>query len=894
MSVSTNVLRIRTMGLRLVVMMFALYGFLQPSTALSQGVYDCDYGYGNISVSSPSAGQQYTRGGQMSISWRLSYPSPYNDYWIQIHYSTNSGSTWNLIVDNVDRNSTQYTWSIPTSVTFNNTWRIRVREIPNDNDGWWCRWNYDGITGNFTMLKGCFSPTFSQQPTSRTACTGASTSWTVVTDGEFPTYQWLKDGVAIQGATAQTYTVNPVTVASAGVYNCIVRDQCGASATSAGAVLTVIESPSITQQPPALIAACENAEIRIMVRAAGSGRLFQWRFNGVNIALNGRDSVYIIGNASLASNGLYDCVVSGTCTPAVTSSQCTVSVVARPRLTTEPQDMAFCPGSSGSLTTVASGSALVYQWLRNGQEVPGANGASLNFTNYQSSSDGLYQVRVTTNVPNPNNCQTTVFSREVRVSSYKNPTITTQPNPTADICIGQPFTLSSDAQGFELGYQWYRDTVAIPGAVQSSYEVTRGAASNSGSYTVRVTGRCGLITTSTPSVVSVLTTPVVSVQPQSKNLTVGDRLMLEFSASDIRTIQWTKNNAPIQGATSTTFEINNVTLQDAGSYNAIVRNSCGGAVTNYAVVRVKDPSLDLPELTLSQNSLDFGEIPIGYDRSQVVSGLIRNTGSAPMQVQSIIASGNGFSIANAPTTPFTLAPNESADVAISALPGSIGPAGGQVTVTTNAPAPTGTVALLATAVLRYSHPQSVSFEDTEENTTRQSCIMIVNTSSMEITIDNAALTGANGGEFSVDAAGPVVIAAGADAEVCITFAPTTSGDKVAALTVTSANGGNSSMAITGRGTPTVSVDEQLALNGAAVYPNPSSGDVYIQLAAVSGTTTIEIRDVAGKLITSFNGVDVKYRWNGRDSANALVPSGMYIVNIRNSNGITSLPFSVVR
>lgn len=753
--------------------------------------------------------------------------------------------------------------------------------------------NYDGITGDFTVLKGCFAPTFLVQPTSRTVCAGTATSFTVSTDAEGPTYQWYRNGVAIQGATSQTYTISNVQTSHAGAYSCEVRDQCGAAGVSNLATLTVNEPPAIVEQPPALVAACENAEIRLMVRATGAGRQFQWRLNGQNITVNGRDSIYIIGNATLASNGVYDCVVTGTCTPAAISQPTTVSVVARPRITTEPADIVFCPGTDGSISVVASGSSLTYQWLRNGTEIPGANSATLAFTNYQSSLDNVYQVRVTTNVPNPNNCQTTVFSREVRVSSFKNPIITTQPAEVVDICVGKPFTLTSDATGQELTYQWFKDTVAIPGAVQSSYEVQRGTPAHSGTYTVRVTGRCGLTTTSRPSVVSVLTTPVVRTQPQSQNLNVGQRLTLSFEATDIRQIQWMKNNQPIPGATSTTYEIPNVTLQDAGSYNAVIRNSCGGAVTNYAIVRIKDPSLDLPELTLSQNALDFGEIPFGYDRSQTISGLIQNTGAAPLTVQSVSVTGAGFTLANAPATPFTLAPDEKADVAITARPGTLGLIAGQFSVTSNAPAPNASMALGATGVLRYSVPQTMAFEDTEVGETKQLCVKITNTSSMSITIDNATITGANGGEFTVDLSASVSIPAGADVEACVTFAPTILGAKTAVLNLVSANGGNTTVDITANGI-TTSVEDQLALYGAAVYPNPTSGDLYIRLAAASEGTVVEVRDLSGRLVQTFNGAETLIRWNGRDVAGAPVNSGMYMVNIRNANGVTTLPFSIVR
>jgi hypothetical protein len=203
------------------------------------------------------------------------------------------------------------------------------------------------------------------------------------------------------------------------------------------------------------------------------------------------------------------------------------------------------------------------------------------------------------------------------------------------------------------------------------------------------------------------------------------------------------------------------------------------------------------------------------------------------------------------------------------------------------------MALGATGVLRYSVPQTMAFEDTEVGETKQLCVKITNTSAMSITIDNATITGANGGEFTVDLSASVSIPAGADVEACVTFAPTIRGAKTAVLNLVSANGGNTTVDITANAI-TTSVEEQLALYGAAVYPNPTSGDLYIRLAAASEGTVVEVRDLSGRLVQTFNGAETHIRWNGRDVAGAPVNSGMYMVNIRNANGVTTLPFSIVR
>jgi hypothetical protein len=69
------------------------------------------------------------------------------------------------------------------------------------------------------------------------------TTFTVSATGSSPlTYQWYKDEMPIQNATAASYTINPVSPASAGAYKCKVSNAGPATAESTPAALTVLPS----------------------------------------------------------------------------------------------------------------------------------------------------------------------------------------------------------------------------------------------------------------------------------------------------------------------------------------------------------------------------------------------------------------------------------------------------------------------------------------------------------------------------------------------------------------------------------------------------------------------------------------------------------------------------
>ncbi len=96
------------------------------------------------------------------------------------------------------------------------------------------------MAGGFMVTAGAdMPPTITQHPQPQTAPPGSAVSFTVVAYGTEPlAYQWQRDGSNIDGATASSYTINPVAESDAGGYRCVVMNDFG-SATSNEAVLTV-------------------------------------------------------------------------------------------------------------------------------------------------------------------------------------------------------------------------------------------------------------------------------------------------------------------------------------------------------------------------------------------------------------------------------------------------------------------------------------------------------------------------------------------------------------------------------------------------------------------------------------------------------------------------------
>lgn len=157
---------------------------------------------------------------------------------------------------------------------------------------------------------------------------------------------------------------------------------------------TISNPPTITTQPKN-VSACLGQPVTLSVVAAGSGLKYQWRKAGVNIP-TATEAQYTIPDLDAASLAKYDCVVSGTCTPNVTSQSCTVSSATSTEITKQPQpNVLVNEGASFTLSVSATGSDLAYQWLKNNVAIAGATVATYTVNAAVKADEGQYTCEVT-------------------------------------------------------------------------------------------------------------------------------------------------------------------------------------------------------------------------------------------------------------------------------------------------------------------------------------------------------------------------------------------------------------------------------------------------------------------------------------------------------------------
>ena len=219
--------------------------------------------------------------------------------------------------------------------------------------------------------------TLSGQLQDQVVATGSLVTFSVNASGTAPlTYQWLYNGTAIPGANSANLVLDNVQTGQSGSYQVVITNPAGETLSRA-ALLTVSEPVAIVSQPSDQTIV-EGQSGTISVQAGGTGPFrYQWFRNG-NPILGETGQTLDLKGALVAQSGRYSVEVVNA-VGRIRSAEAVVTVAVAPVITQIPSDKTAVEGSTAVLTAPVSGTKpLIYQWLRDGVEIPGATGSTLN------------------------------------------------------------------------------------------------------------------------------------------------------------------------------------------------------------------------------------------------------------------------------------------------------------------------------------------------------------------------------------------------------------------------------------------------------------------------------------------------------------------------------------
>ena len=336
-----------------------------------------------------------------------------------------------------------------------------------------------------------------------------------------------------------------------------------------------------------------------------------------------------------------------------------------PSITTQPKGATLAAGQSATLTVVATGPGLTYQWRKRGQNIPSATAATYVTPVLQASDNGA-----TFSVEVRNNAALSVVSNVVAMNVVnevaKSPTITTNPL-AATVNEGQTVTFRVAASGVPAPtYQWFRNGSPISGATAESYTTpamtaeddpvsiisgtTTQVYTKSPVYSVVASNSAGSVT-SNPVKVHVVYTPqapIITLQPASVTTKVG--VLATFgvvvTAKPAASYSWQRNDQAIPGSASGSCTTPMTKLTDSGTkYRVVVTNPVGTATSNEAILTVTSTATPVaPKINVQPVAQS---VMVG----QPVTFTVTASGTPPLVYQ---WQRNGTPIANAMESSFTI------------------------------------------------------------------------------------------------------------------------------------------------------------------------------------------------------------------------------------------------
>jgi trimeric autotransporter adhesin len=497
----------------------------------------------------------------------------------------------------------------------------------------------------------------------------------------------------------------------------------------------------------------------------------------------------------------------------------------------------------------------------------------------------------------------------VRITSNGPPTANAG-NPQ-NVTVGRPVSLngngSSDPNGDTLTYRWFLLAPAGSAAALSSTSSATPTftADVAGSYTATLTVRDGRLDSAPATVV--INAAVGNVAPvanpgPNQSVALNADVQLDGTTSrdgnnDPLTYRWTLTTRPA-GSTatlsSTTDPQPRFTADVAGTYQATLQVNDGTVSSNVATVTIS-VATPTPVLAVSSNSMDLAT---GVGTTNTASVVISNTGAASLTLNTLVVGGaaaSEFSLdaTNACTPALVLAPTTSCTLVLRFAPALAGLREANLTITHTAPNSPATVALRGTATAAAqarieTSALTLPFGDAQLGSSTVRELTVRNAGTAAMTFVSLGVTGVAAADYARSGACDVTtpLAVGASCTVNITFRPSSTGARDAALVI-NANASNGSVTVVLSGAGVASPVPQVALSPSSVdFGSQTVGGVY-------GARSVRITNsgTANLTVTSISVTGSNFAAQPSGCDTALPPGGSCEVMLRFSANAADVDFA---
>lgn len=457
-------------------------------------------------------------------------------------------------------------------------------------------------------------------PSSLSKRAGTSQTWSP-TYSLADSYQWQRSDDAgvtwadIPGATAATYTVNPVVPSLDGTrWRVLATNQYGTTSSNP-ATLTVLDSVGITTQPVDRTAGPGMSATFTSVATGTPTPTVHWQrsadggatWTDISGATTGS---YTLTSAAIGDDGARFRAVYTNAYGSFPTNGALLTVTNAPVITQDPLSQTAAPGSTVVLHIGAQASpTATLQWQRSHDagatwtDIPGATSRPYPYV-VQSGDNGVHLRAVFTN---PLGSAATAAAV---ITFPPPPTITSHPSSLAVpsgstvgfAFAGSNYTSFQWERSVDSGATWTAFTGGAINPTTGSVTFTASPGANGSRYRVVLTGPSGVVTSNVatltvffaPTITSQPSGPAVGVVGQTYRFTVG------YTANPAPTFQWQVCSIPLGqitytcsnitgGGTSSTYtrtvSLGDVTLR----WRVILTNSRGSVTSDMVAINVNYP-----------------------------------------------------------------------------------------------------------------------------------------------------------------------------------------------------------------------------------------------------------------------------------------------------------------
>ncbi len=442
------------------------------------------------------------------------------------------------------------------------------------------------------------------QPTSKVAAVGEKVTFSVVATGNGLTYQWqYKNKTATTWTNASGKTANWVlTVANVHLgfdFQCVITDASGNKATTK--TVNIIDKngpPVITEQPTSKVAAV-GEKVTLSVVALGNGLTYQWQYKNKTATTwtnaSGKTANWVLTVANVHFGFDFHCVITDANGNKVTTETVNVNDKnAPPVITKQPTSQVAAVGEKVTLSVVALGNGLTYQWQYKNKAATDWTNASGKTANWQLTVANVhfgFDFQCVITDANGKKVTTDI----VNIANKNGPPVITK-QPTSQVAaVGEKVTLSVVALGNGLTYQWqYKNKTATTWTNASgktaNWQLKVANVHFGFDFHCVITDANGKkVTTETVNVNDKNAPPVITKQPTSQVAAVGEKVTLSVVAlGNGLTYQWQYKNKTATTWTNASGKTANWQLTVANvhfgfDFQCVIKDANGNKVTTETI-----------------------------------------------------------------------------------------------------------------------------------------------------------------------------------------------------------------------------------------------------------------------------------------------------------------------